>query len=46
MGQRDAFGREIGEDPLVGMGWTPPAPVPPAPAHAPANIVREPFWWL
>ena len=36
MGERDAFGREVGEDPLAGLGWrTTQQPDPPA-AHAPA----------
>jgi hypothetical protein len=41
MGERDAFGRETGEDPLAAMGWgaaraKPADPVPP-PAAAPED---------
>src|SRR5690349_18062769 len=39
MPKYDAFGREIGEDPLAGLGWTTGGPVPPSrvpPATAPS----------
>jgi hypothetical protein len=37
MSDRDAFGREKGEDPLAGMGWSSSInPSPPAPATTPA----------
>ncbi|HEY6888860.1 MAG TPA: hypothetical protein VI300_13800, partial [Solirubrobacter sp.] len=44
MGERDAFGREKGEDSLAGLGWsssagTPtPTPVPVTPAPRPASV--------
>jgi hypothetical protein len=48
MGERDAFGREIGEDPLGAMGWgAAPAPPPrsapaPAPPPRPAPVAAPP----
>ncbi len=47
MGERDAFGREIGEDSLAEMGWStsaapPPPPVAPAPAGPPTPAPPAP----
>src|SRR5215207_2245229 len=44
MGERDAFGREKGEDPLAGLGWrTTAEPVAPAPApHVPDPVAPAP----
>ncbi|MDA0163406.1 hypothetical protein OM076_24245 [Solirubrobacter ginsenosidimutans] len=42
MGERDAFGREKGEDPLAGLGWSSsagtPTPTPVTPTPQPASV--------
>src|SRR4051812_45158971 len=39
MAERDAFGREIGEDPLADMGWKGPGAAPPdAPTETAATL--------
>ena len=48
MGETDAFGREVGEDPLAGLGWSAPEqeedrePPRPAPASVSASPERVP----
>jgi hypothetical protein len=45
MGERDAFGREKGEDPLAGLGWgtsTPAPDAPPAPVRATPSAPATP----
>jgi hypothetical protein len=42
MSERDAFGREKGEDPLQAMGWSSGAPTPPVPATVAEPARAEP----
>ena len=39
MDERDAFGREIGEDTLADMGWAPPR-ADPAPQWVASSVVQ------
>jgi hypothetical protein len=43
MGERDAFGREIGEDPLAQLGWETTRTPDPTPAPAPAASPEPQF---
>ena len=43
MGERDAFGREIGEDPLAELGWQTTRTPDPTPAPAPAASAEPQF---
>ncbi len=43
MGERDAFGREIGEDPLAELGWQTTGTPDPTPAPAPAASAEPQF---
>jgi len=43
MGERDAFGREVGEDPLAELGWQTTRTPDPTPAPAPAASAEPQF---
>ncbi len=43
MGERDAFGREVGEDPLADLGWSTTRPPDSTPAPAPAPSPQPEF---